>query len=101
MPKYIAKAYLVKNGKVIQTDNEVELTEEEAKRLGDKVEAVDPKENDGEGAAGNGKGEDMYTEASIKKLSADEQKAIVEQLEGDLSELTNEEKRINFILENQ
>ncbi|MED4399778.1 hypothetical protein [Metabacillus fastidiosus] len=42
-----------------------------------------------------------YTEASLKKLSADEQKALVETLNGNLEELTNEEKRIAFILENQ
>lgn len=95
MPKFIANAYLVQNGKVIQTGNEIELTEEQAKRLGDKVEAVEPPKTDNDG------GSDKHTEASLKKLSADEQKEIVEELGGNLAELTNEEKRIAFILENQ
>jgi len=37
MPKYIANGYLVHKGKVVQTGNEVELTKEQAERLGDKV----------------------------------------------------------------
>lgn len=37
MPKYIAKAYLLHKGQVIKTGNEVELTEEQAKKLGEKV----------------------------------------------------------------
>ncbi|MCR1833061.1 hypothetical protein NSA56_01450 [Oceanobacillus caeni] len=47
MPKYIANAYLVHKGKIIQTGNEVELTKEQAKRLGDKVTPVnEPKEEE-------------------------------------------------------
>lgn len=96
MPKYIANAYLVQKGKVIQTGNKIELTEDQAKRLKDKVSIVDGQETDsGEGVA------EEYTEASLKQLNAEEQKAIVEELEGDLDELTNEEKRVAFILENQ
>lgn len=41
MPKYIANAYLVHKGKVVQTGNEVELTKEQADRLGDKVMIID------------------------------------------------------------
>lgn len=37
MPKYIAKSYLVHNGSIVQTGQEVELTEEQAERLEDKV----------------------------------------------------------------
>jgi hypothetical protein len=37
MPKYIANAYLVHNGAIVQTGHEVELTEEQAERLGEKV----------------------------------------------------------------
>lgn len=37
MPNYIANGYLVHEGKVVQTGNEVELTDEQAHRLGDKV----------------------------------------------------------------
>lgn len=40
MPKYIAKSYLVHKGKVVQTGSEVELTKEQAERLGDKVTPV-------------------------------------------------------------
>lgn len=37
MPKYTANAYLVHKGEVVQTGKSIELTEEQAKRLGDKV----------------------------------------------------------------
>ena len=94
MPTYIAKKYLVQNGKVVQTGGEIELTEEQAKKLGEKVTAAKPKKAENDGA-------DLQTEASLKKLGAEEQKVIVEKLGGDLEELTNEEKRIAFILENQ
>lgn len=40
MPKYIANAYLLHNGSVVQTGGEVELTKEQAERLGDKVSPV-------------------------------------------------------------
>lgn len=41
MPKYTANAYLVHHGKVVQTGNELELTEEQAERLGDKVTLIE------------------------------------------------------------
>lgn len=41
MPKYTANTYLVHNGAVVQTGGEVELTEEQAKRLGDKVTLIE------------------------------------------------------------
>jgi hypothetical protein len=91
MPKYIANAYLVHQGIIVQTGNEVELTQKQAKRLGDKVEPVE----------GNESEDNKHTEALLKKLSADEQKEIVKDFGGNLEEITNEEKRINFILENQ
>lgn len=37
MPKYIANEYLLHNGKIVQTGEEVELTAKQAERLGDKV----------------------------------------------------------------
>jgi hypothetical protein len=98
MPTYEASAYLTKGGKVIAPGEEVELTAEQAARLGDKLKNAPGKES-GEGE--NGSGDEKYTEAALKKLSADEQKVIVEQAGGDLDEITNEEKRIAFILENQ
>jgi hypothetical protein len=91
MPKYTANAYLVHKGAVVQTGGEVELTEEQAKRLGDKVEPIEVGESE----------DNKHSEASLKKLSADEQKEIVKELGGNLDEVTNEDKRINFILENQ
>lgn len=41
MPKYIANGYLIHKGKVIQTGNEVDLTDEQAARLGDKVTPIE------------------------------------------------------------
>ncbi|MGG4288368.1 Rho termination factor N-terminal domain-containing protein [Priestia megaterium] len=38
MPEYIAKAYLLHNGKVIEPEKTLELTEEQAENLSDKVE---------------------------------------------------------------
>lgn len=48
MPKYIANGYLLHKGKVVQTGNEVELTKEQAERLGDKVALVDIEEQTGD-----------------------------------------------------
>ncbi|MCK1982226.1 MULTISPECIES: DUF7210 family protein [Peribacillus] len=39
MPKYIANEYLLHNGKIIQTGDDVELTKDQADHLGDKVSA--------------------------------------------------------------
>lgn len=45
MPKYIANAYLVHKGKIIQAGQGVELTKVQGDRLGDKVTLVEePKE---------------------------------------------------------
>lgn len=41
MPKYIANGYLVHHGKIVQTGSEVDLTDEQAHRLGDKVTPVE------------------------------------------------------------
>lgn len=41
MPKYTANVYLVHHGKVIPIGDTVELTEEQAKLLGEKVTLVD------------------------------------------------------------
>lgn len=37
MPEYIAKAYLLHNGKVVEPEKPLELTEEQAEKLGEKV----------------------------------------------------------------
>lgn len=37
MPKYVANAYLQHNGQIVQEGGVVELTEEQAELLGDKV----------------------------------------------------------------
>lgn len=53
-------------------------------------------------SAGSASGdEDKHTKSSIKKLSADEQRALIEELEGDPEETSNEEERIALILELQ
>lgn len=44
MQKYIANGYLVHKGKIVPTGEEVELTEEQGERLGDKVTAIEPNE---------------------------------------------------------
>lgn len=54
--------------------------------------------DDSESASGD---EDKHTKSSIKKLSADEQRALIEELEGDPEETNNEEERIALILELQ
>ncbi|MYL44592.1 hypothetical protein GLV94_02955 [Virgibacillus halodenitrificans] len=48
MPEYIAKAYLLHKGSIVQPEGELELTEEQGERLGDKVELKDPKEQTGD-----------------------------------------------------
>ncbi|WP_156031446.1 hypothetical protein [Sporolactobacillus terrae] len=40
MAKYIASAYLADKGKIVKPGETVELTDEQAKNLGDKVKAV-------------------------------------------------------------
>lgn len=47
MPKYIANAYLVHEGKIVQTGGELELEAKQAKMLGDKVTPA-PVENEPE-----------------------------------------------------
>jgi len=44
MPKYKANTYLVHNGAIVQTEQEFELSEELADRLGDKVTLVEKEE---------------------------------------------------------
>lgn len=41
MPKYIANGYLVHKGVIVATGKELELTDAQAKKLGDKVTLVD------------------------------------------------------------
>lgn len=94
MPKYTANAYLSHKGEVVKPGVAIELTEEQAKRLGDKVvgsnEEVTAPVTDPE-----------YTEAQFRDLTADEQKKVVEDLGGDLNEHTNEDKRWAYVSENQ
>ncbi|MCP3026608.1 hypothetical protein [Halobacillus sp. A5] len=97
MPTFIANNYLVKDGKVVSPGREIEITEEQAARLGDKVKDAPSSSSNTEGDDGSNK----HTETSLKKLSAEEQKDLVADLEGDLEELTNEEKRIAYILDKQ
>ncbi|MFD2924173.1 hypothetical protein [Halobacillus naozhouensis] len=96
MPVYVAQAYLTKDGKVFEPGKEIELTEEQGKKLKDKVELRETEE-----VKAPDENPEKYTENSLRKLSADEQKEIVTELDGNLEELTNEDKRVEFILENQ
>jgi hypothetical protein len=43
--KFIAKAYLIQNGSVIRPGEEVDLTAEQGKSLGEKVEKVEVKKS--------------------------------------------------------
>jgi len=45
MPKYQTNAYLLHEGKVVPKNREIDLTEEQAKRLGDKVKPVENNKN--------------------------------------------------------
>ncbi|AQU79723.1 Rho termination factor N-terminal domain-containing protein [Planococcus faecalis] len=46
MPKYTSNAQLVHRGSVVGPEKEIELTVEQAKRLGDKVTAVEVEKKD-------------------------------------------------------
>ena len=48
-----------------------------------------------------GEGDEKHTAASLKKLNADEQKAIIAVFGGDLESVNNEDERIALILELQ
>ncbi|MBP3950335.1 hypothetical protein [Bacillus suaedae] len=98
MPKFIAKSYLTHKGNIVQPGNEIELTEAQAKRLGEKVEPVGA---EGTQQPSNAEKKGLDKEAEFKKLTADEQKQIISDLGGDLNELSNEDKRVAFYLENQ
>lgn len=47
MPKFTANDYLMHNGSIVEPDKEVELTAEQAERLGDKVTAVEAEKEEG------------------------------------------------------
>ncbi len=47
MPKYIANAYLIHNGNIVQTGSQVELTKAQAERLGDKVTPAKEEKKEG------------------------------------------------------
>lgn len=86
MPKYTSNAYLAKDGKVYGPGKEIELTKEQAEKLGDKVKGAD---------------EGEFSESDFRNLSAQEQKDLVESKGGDLEELTNEDKRAEYFMSNQ
>lgn len=68
MPKFIANAYLVHNGKVVQTGEELELKSDQAKRLGDKVTSA-PEEKEPEKEQEPVKEEKPKKETKAKKES--------------------------------
>lgn len=93
--KFTSHAVLTKGGKLFGHGDIIELTDEEAKRLGDKVgEYEEPtKEDFIEGGA--------HDEVSFRKLPAEDQKAVVEGFGGDLSEITNADARWEFVASQQ
>lgn len=93
MPLYTALETLVKEGKVVKVGSEVELTEKQGERLGDKVEKVEVKDEFIPGA--------VYEETEFRGLSAEDQKKKVEELGGDLKEITNADARWDFVFEKQ
>lgn len=91
MPKFTSKAVLTKGGAVYGHGKTIDLTEEQAKRLGDKVGPYEaPTTEDFI------KGDD-YDEVSFRKLSADDQKKVVAERGGNLEEITNADARWAFV----
>lgn len=97
MPKFTANAYLSHGAKIVRIGEQLELTKEQAERLGQKVSPFDAEEvlerklNTGE----------PFTKEEFQALSADVQKEHVVDLGGDLNEYTNAEKRWEFVSDNQ
>ncbi|WP_404407724.1 hypothetical protein [Jeotgalibacillus malaysiensis] len=82
----------------------VEVTVDEEKELLKKhsaLEKTEPETDTGSGQNQNEDDADKHTEASLKKLSADEQKALIEEFEGDVESTKNAEERIALILKLQ
>lgn len=91
MPKYTSKAVLTKDGKVFGHGETIELTEAQAERLGDKVGPYEePTAEDFVQGAD-------FDEAAFRKLSAADQKKVVEERGGDLEEATNEDARWAYV----
>lgn len=93
MPKFKANAYLSTPKGVVPTGQTLELTKEQAERLGDKVTPL-------EEAAEYVQGQPL-SEEEFRALPAEEQKAVVTDLNGDLNEYTNADKRWAFVSDNQ
>ncbi|MEN1969017.1 hypothetical protein WMZ97_13200 [Lentibacillus sp. N15] len=58
-------------------------------------------ENGGGQGSENNENPDKHTESSLKKLNADEQKALIEELGGNVEETSNQDDRIALILQLQ
>lgn len=93
MPKYNAEETLTKEGKVFSVGSVIELTEEQAKALGDKVSEHEEVTEFVQG--------ESYDEETFRALPATEQKKSVEFYGGDLKEITNADSRWAFVQENQ
>lgn len=85
MPKFKSNVILANKGRIAFPGDEVTLTEEQAENLGAKVSRMS---EEGEVLA-----KQTHDETSFKALSAKEQKAIVQELGGDLEEHTNADAR--------
>lgn len=94
MPKFqVESGVLTKSGALFHVGDSIELTKEEADRLGSKVSAYEAPAAYEEGH--------VYTEAEFKALGADEQKKAVEGYGGDLKEYTNGETRWGYVSQKQ
>ena len=85
---YTANAHLKKDNKVVKPNEQITLTTVEAQRLSKKgliKESVNSK----------------VSETEFRELSADDQKKLVEEKGGNLNDLTNEDKRAKYFMDNQ
>jgi len=81
MPKYIANGYLVHKGKIVPIGDEVELTEEQGERLGDKVTIVEVEDNtvnlkendDTNNEGGDEKPLEEYTVPELKEIAKEKE----------------------------
>lgn len=94
MPNFKALSTLTKEGKVYPINSIIELTKEQGERLvkQNKAEATE----EGEVVK-----DAVYSEEQFRALTADQQKELVAEHEGDLAELTNADKRWEFFATKQ
>lgn len=85
-------------GRFFYSGEPVEVKDEEKAELLSKYADLEDVTTDEKVSKDN---HDLHTEASLKKLNAEQQKVIIADMEGDLESVSNEEERISLILELQ